>query len=575
MSDVTAALLTDLLEDLSGVLDDYQLSLCRDPDSVIWPDATVPQAQAFYLAKSLFKKFNEQDSPSKEACDRALSKFLEVNDRCGKWELKLDSIRDEELVNGVRHFMERFWFTDGESPLVTDLGKLFEVGRLGSGMNRFARDADLYTKLWDSPLSVTTESLAFSWHRLVSRDIRWAAAERHRANEYSTQLVGGNKLSFVNKNVTVARCISTEPTINMWFQLGMAAVLQDRLVRFFGIDIRQQADVNRELARVGSLTGGFATIDLESASDSIALSMLDHIMPKSFRVWLDLLRSPTTTLPTGEEVRLNMISTMGNGYTFPLQTIIFSAIVATAYKHLGIPLKGWGPASLRSFGVFGDDIIVDTRAASLVLRILRILGFVTNRSKTFVEGPFRESCGADWFYGQHCRGVYLKTLRTKQDCCVAVNLLNRWSALTGIWLPKVVQAISRLRGKLHLVPPDEADDAGVHVPLDMACGMKHQYSGLVRYHKYAAVASYFLVREDGSIECGQRVRPRRSNPEGLQLAFLHGDIRDYRASLRQRRVRYITKRKVTPSWDHLPSRSRALGCEWRRWSDAAYYNLTL
>jgi len=574
MSDVTDALFKHLLADLRSVLDEFQIGLIQTPGSLIWPDATPKQAQAFFLGKSLLKKFNEKDYPSSAACDAALIKFNEANTRSTLWSLRLESLRDEELVNGVRDVIYHFFYPEGDAPLIRSYDHIFNHGNLGSGMNRYARDSDLYTKVWDSPLTCTTEDLSFLWEKLTSRDTRWAIAEKLRLDSYSTQLVEGNKLSFVNKNVTVARCISTEPTINMWFQLGIGAIIEERLKTFFGINVSNQPDVNRVLSYVGSRDDSFSTIDLESASDSISLQLTDILLPKSIRAYLYSVRSPTVTLPCGRVERLGMVSTMGNGYTFPLQTLIFAAVVVTAYKHLGIKPKGFGPAEVRNFGVFGDDIIIDKKAYYLVTRILSLLGFRVNYDKTFVQGPFRESCGADFYLGHPCRGVYIKKLQSKQDTCVAVNALNRWSATTGIILQNTVGfLLSRARG-VYLVPCDEADDAGIHVPFDKACGTTSPYPGLIRYRKYQAVVSYIEVKDDGTLEYGQRAKRRKTNPHGLVLAFLYGAIRGYRISLRQRNVRYRTKHRTTPSWDSLSPRYRALGLDWQRWSDAVFYNIT-
>jgi hypothetical protein len=573
MSDKTDALLKHLRSDLSHVLDEYQLDYTFSSTGPVWPAATEQQYKAFALGRSLLKKYNEKDNPSREACAVALSKFLSVNERCGEWRLTMQDLRDEELVNGVKDVIYRFWYVTGDAPLVSSLDQLYDRGRLGSGMNRFARGSDLYTKLWDSPLSCTDSNLLAMWRRLVSRDIRWAVAERHRHKEYGTQLVAGNKLSFVNKNVTTARCISTEPTVNMWFQLGLESLMRERLTRTMGLNLETQQEINRVLARRGSRTGRFATIDLESASDSVSMGLLEAIMPPSFLWWLKYLRSPVVQLPNGNEHVLKMVSTMGNGFTFPLETLIFAAVVISAYRHHGIKPVFGGKAMKRNLGVFGDDIIVETKAYRTVVRLLELLGFVVNRDKTYASGPFRESCGGDYVNGRHCRGVYVKRLRTKQDYAVAINLLNRWTAHTGIFLPATVQYLMRKPGLLR-VPPYENDDAGVHMPFDKAYG-KHQRHGLVRYKSFVARAATMMVEPDGSVVLECKDAQRTSNPEALYLAFLHGDIRGYRLSLRQRHTWYTTKHKVTSSWDTLSPQSRAQKLGWRRWSDAVYYNLSL
>jgi hypothetical protein len=189
----------------------------------------------------------------------------------------------------------------------------------------------------------------------------WNEAETHRLLLHGVRLVDHSKYSFVNKTTTIARGICTEPSINMWMQLGMGSVLEDRIRSVFGIDLSFQPNVNRALARRGSF-GGLSTIDLESASDSMGMKMLREVLPRGMLSMLEFLRCPRTKLPSGELVDLNMVSTMGNGFTFPLQTLLFASVVKTVYHYLGIPMKRDGFVEDRNFGVFGDDIIVETRA---------------------------------------------------------------------------------------------------------------------------------------------------------------------------------------------------------------------
>lgn len=588
MSDKTDDLARCLLSDIDVYFDDYQLSVLLTGGNS-WPDITVKQMQCFSLYRSLLKKYNEQDQPSKEACVSALDKFLASNKMCGSWELCLENSSDEVLLGGVKDALWKFWNESGYA-LFSTWDELYSRGSLGKGMNIYANGDDLYTKLFDGRLTCTSLTLQFVWEKLGSRDPRWLTAERQRAERYGTHLVAGNKLSFVNKNVTVARSICTEPTINMWCQLGMGAYLEDRLASFFGINLGRpggsnqptQPEINGSLAREGSLTGRYSTIDLESASDSISMRMLKEILPADMLEWLVRLRSPFCQLPNKESVKLDMVSSMGNGFTFPLQTAIFSAVVASVYSARGYSLKRYGRAEKRNFGVFGDDIIVLSELAPLVIRVLGLLGFRVNAGKTFIVGPFRESCGQDYFHGHWCRGVYIKSLNTTQDAYVAINGLNRWSALTGIPLRNTVQYLHAWCHRVIYVPPYEADDSGVRVPLDPVRGKVHHLGhGLISYQASRAVPKFLRISRDGdTIMCDKGVKKRLVNPSGLLLCFLHGSVRSlnktsqgYRIDLRQRKVRYTTKRRVTSYWDTLPPDSQLIEAGWRPWSRAVLGNL--
>ena len=519
-------------------------------------DDSPVQVACYRLKESLLKKFNQADRPSKSACDTALGKFLAVNDRMRNWSLCLNHVQpDWELLGMLKSELKEFLDPSNEGPIFSDYTLMFQNGYTGPGASLLANGTDFYTKVFGSDLS-STAALSDVWSTLISRNPQFRSAFEHSSCDKTIKVVDHNKLSFVNKNQDVARSICTEPTINMWFQLGMGAILHDRLKVVYGIDFSVQPKVNQRLARLGSILDHVVTIDLESASDSLGLRMLDEVLPRSFMTMLRRLRSPYCQLPSGDRVPLDMVSTMGNGFTFPLQTLIFSACCVVVYRYLGIPCVSKGAWSCRNMSVFGDDIIVDRRVSDLLLRLLGILGFVVNRDKTHVEGPFRESCGYDRFLGHDVRPVYIKRLVSLQDAFVAINKLVEWSAKTGVSLRNTVSYVLAVfpRARSCLVPLDEADDSGIKVPawfLDKRKFVKG-VPGLQRY--VASRPSFYGYRVDTE-ECrftGKLSSELPFNPHGLMIAFLGGYIRGYRVSVRQQIVRYITKRFVTPCWDYIP-----------------------
>ncbi|DAD52404.1 RNA-directed RNA polymerase [ssRNA phage SRR5466725_4] len=552
---LSKALLSDLQDEIDVQLPSWA------------PDSTPRQVACYALRDSLLKKFNEADKPSDSACAAALEKFHAVNKRCGDWINLCESSLDEMLVEGVRDALYSFWFKNHDTPLVSSINELFVNGRAGPGSSVKARDSDFYTKMFDSSLTGTGD-LPYCWGRLVCISEVWREAELLRQSLHGTTVVESSNYSFVNKTTKIARGICTEPSINMWFQLGLGGFIEHRLKTVFGIDLGSQPYVNSVMARRGSLGDGFDTIDLESASDSIALNMLEDVLPRDFLRWLKLLRCKSTILPNKEVVQLNMVSTMGNGFTFPLETLIFSCIVQSVYRSLDIPMKGKGEATSRNFAVFGDDIIVDSRATRRVLRLLHLLGFVVNADKTFVEGQFRESCGADYVSGVNVRGVYVKSLKTEQDLCVAINVLNRWTAKTGVSLTNTVSVLlNGIRNPTsRCVPPDEDDASGIHIPECMVRTLvgtvrgrgkvplyRANHGGLRSYDAFVPRSWEFLILGGVCWTFKEQVR-RNYNPSGLLIAFLSGNIRGCRVSLRQRVIRYTSKRRWTPRWGYLSPR---------------------
>jgi len=102
---------------------------------------------------------------------------------------------------------------------------------------------------------------------------------------------------------------------------------------------------------------------------------------------------------------------MGSAVTFPVQTILFANIAVGALLHSrGLPVTTKTiRAASQEVRVFGDDIIVPTDVGASVLGALGDLGFKVNRSKTFVNGYFRESCGCDAYKGVDVTPTYTST----------------------------------------------------------------------------------------------------------------------------------------------------------------------
>lgn len=580
------ALYLNLLQDLQAQFPDTDFTVGEE-----WPGMSPRERQASALRTSLLKKF--KDEKESTADDAALALFLQSNIQCRDWDLELNTSGDEVLVGQFRKILNDFFNPRGY-PLLGDFSQIARLGRVGPGASVGATGKDFFTKLFSSPLACTDKGLWTLYQHYVCNYPTWSRAENARYSEYGEpDIVAGNRLSFVDKNATISRVICTEPSLNMFFQLGVGAVMEKRLLQFFGIDIRNQQVKNRELARVASLTGDLCTIDLSAASDSVSCRMLEYVLPPEVNRVLHRLRSPTVTLPSGNVEELHMISSMGNGFTFPLETIIFASVVAAVYELEGIPRRKttywWDlpPAQLAraygerrkygeyaperprkpiwkygNFGIFGDDIIADSSASRKIVRLLSILGFSVNRDKSFFEGPFRESCGADYFDGQPVRGVYIKSLKTQASRYVAINRLNQWSAVTNIRLSRTVGYLMKGVRKLY-VPLDENDDAGIKVPSSLTpvlgCERRGHYAntagpihGTVRYKAWLPRSTQLRIDIEKEVIRGAG-RRRFYNDNGLFLAYLRGDIINCRWTVRTNFPKYSARWKTTPYWDSVPT----------------------
>jgi hypothetical protein len=228
-----------------------------------------------------------------------------------------------------------------------------------------------------------------------------------------------SRIDFVRKTCKTDRTIAVEPMLNSMVQLATGDHIASRL-RKVGVDLRDQT-LNQRLALRGSVQGDLATLDLSSASDTVSCGLVESLLPFD---WWDFLRAQRSSYSLIEQngekerIRLEKFSTMGNGFTFALESLIFYAL-ASACAEETVGTSQWGVS------VYGDDIIVPVQAYSLLVEVLTACGFIVNEKKSFSSGPFRESCGKDYFSGTLVRPVFQKTALDAQSLFKLHNFFVR------------------------------------------------------------------------------------------------------------------------------------------------------
>lgn len=407
---------SDLRDRLLGLLRSRSVSKILDlADSLAGTE--YPSAHLHYRANqiaALFKKVPFDKSltgfdPEKAAID----KFLSTERRVGRYNLR-HKLRRKYGRYGPGTFFKSncaSWIRKviGDEP---QFPLIWKECRFGPGASVFVSGnaTHLAAKYLSQDWSVTKSAQQYAlaalrsdpkvFEMLLSKDsassifcidpllFEGAFADKCKTVDY-------NKLALVPKTARVNRTIAVEPLLNGYLQNGVDSFFRKRLRRF-GIDLTSQ-DRNRELARLGSIPceDPYVTIDLSEASDSISIGLCEELLPRAWYLFLSCLRSPNYLL-NKEKIPYEKFCSMGNGFCFPLETLIFSSVCHAVYE-----------ANHRSpdFSVYGDDIIVRQSLAKEVLKRLRQFGFRHNPDKTFLSGPFRESCGADWYLGEDVRPV--------------------------------------------------------------------------------------------------------------------------------------------------------------------------
>lgn len=348
------------------------------------------------------------------------------------------SSADGALILAVRRIVGEIL---GDCPQIGDLACYFGPG---ATVGTKKADACPLNKM-RGPLTCSTD-LYHSWclPELIRSFPQWFD---HRAEEWTLDAEGfivmkipleleASRLGFVNKNSKTKRSIDVQPVVNAFFQSGIGSYIADRLGDE-GVDISDQT-ANQAAAQSGSVSDDLVTLDLKDASNSKVYEVIKILMSDRWFELLSASRCGLTTFHNGvrrETHRLEMFSAMGNGFTFPLETLIFYSICKATCSR---------PEEIR---VFGDDIVVAKADADVVVAALSFFGFSVNMDKSFFEGPFRESCGADFYVGTNVRPYFQKRLISAESlftlhnyyrrrglddfACIVKGLIPKWLRLYG------------------------------------------------------------------------------------------------------------------------------------------------
>lgn len=479
--------LRDAISSANSPDKDLLLKLLADKDysSLLgWVDGRPsPQeyeTEALYFADcqvaTLIKKYPYDADlvPELNAREAAIESFMasEVNCRAKNLEVRQRSLNGEwdDYAEIKRLIRDRILSCIGPRP---ELEKIYDRCDItaGASMGINGSKTNVARKLNAHDWTVTPRALSYAipalWSNIQIRDHILPGEIVCYDKEAFGDLVreraivsNYNKISFVPKTAKTDRSIAVEPFLNGFVQSGTEKYLKDALLRSFGIDLSDQT-VNQMLALTGSLGGPnpYCTIDLKAASDSMSIEVCRDLLPPDWFEFLMDIRASHFELPDRSVHRYEKMCSMGNGFCFPLQTLLYASVCSAAGSVCGDP---------EDFSVFGDDIVVRQNVALLVIEILQELGFTTNVEKTFIHGPFRESCGADWFLGQDVRPACIDSQMSDVRHLMSFhNSLLRSSRVEEFSsaMRKTLRSFGRNK---YLRPGKEPGDSAFSVPLDVS-----------------------------------------------------------------------------------------------------------
>lgn len=456
-----------------------------------------------YLRDEYLSKYNAEDVvPAVVRRQAAIDKWL-LTERGNA----LTNARLRSMDRGF-HVLPRisfYRFLESAQRIISQvLGELSDELVLGSfsggASTSRSRTQSLPAHKFVGQADITTEAMPY-----VDVIHRQAPLLRQHGLFYNLREVGGAKLFTVPKKSDIDRCACKEPDVNMFLQKGVGNHIRRRLKKF-GINLNDQS-INRRLARVGSIDGSLATLDLSSASDTVTVSCVQALLPTEWFLYLNDIRSRTVDVD-GTVVTTEMFSSMGNGFTFELESLIFFALMkSTAYLrgHPGV------------ISVYGDDIIVPSGMYDDACWILGVFGFTPNESKSFASGPFRESCGGHYWYGEDITPFYLKRPPTHLTDLIRVcNRLRHWALaeesrqymlpeLFGLWAKLAQHVPSDLWGG-----QDHSVDTQLVAPTPSANRLV-RLTGKVRVPDLGAYAAWHSTYWNRSFEPEPGFEPSRTD----------------------------------------------------------------
>ncbi len=411
--------------DLAGVL-----SLSTDPRHYDSAELYFRDCQA----TNLVRKIKGLVVPGVDRRQSALKKWIDGEHQCYRTNERLSkfiygSFLDEDL--GISCFLQDVrkkiscWI--GSKPPDLDTVK----GRFGPGAT--FSDRGRLTTVPDKITSTPTLTDGAKWYLLPYMQTAWF--RKKPISRRGLSWVRGNRFMTVPKTALIDRSIAVEPAINVFYQLGLGSSIRRRLSNVTGWSLDCAQEIHRRKALESSRTREFSTLDLSNASDTVSYNLVRLLLPAAWFEELNALRSPST-LVDGKWHVLEKFSSMGNGYTFELETLIFAALISVLLDKVGRSSQLG-----TDFFVFGDDLIVPDCVSNSVVSMLSYCGFSLNKEKSF-SGPvgFRESCGGDFFEGADVRPFYLKDL-----------IYDPWQLVPDInGLRKTLKKLEAFTGRSHL-----------------------------------------------------------------------------------------------------------------------------
>jgi hypothetical protein len=352
-----------LKEKLLGYVRSRSISSLASASSLFDPDyhghlvlKGLLQVEAFFKKCDLF---------SDEKCSEvAFAAFLESEEICRVTNERLDKHYELEPSDWFRGMVERV-----EQEIAHTLGP---IGPFFGELPHLIRITNGATAAHPRSKSGGVDRIKRTMYATRRSHPYLKALSTFWGYSFNFRKIHHNRVELVPKNWKTHRTIACEPEGNIALQLAFDEYCKRKLRRRLNIDLSDQSR-NQRLALESSVHGKLCTVDLKAASDRLSLNVVHLLFP---REWVDFFldtRSPCWKTSDGVLKPYHKLSSMGNGYTFTVETLVFAAVC----KAIGS----------EEFSVYGDDIIVETELLEPLVDALNYLGFEVNQEKSHASYP--------------------------------------------------------------------------------------------------------------------------------------------------------------------------------------------
>lgn len=290
-----------------------------------------------------------------------------------------------------------------------------------------------------------------------------------------------SRLTIVPKDSRGPRIICMEPHETMFIQQGLMRAIYDHIENYSCFKGRinfTDQEVNRKLAYSSSIDKHYATIDLKDASDSVHWYHILDMFPTEWLLPLIATRSERVLLPSGKFHVMKKYAPMGSALCFPIEAIFFFSICKLVTDDVY---------------VYGDDIIVPVDCVHQVIEMIEAHGLKVNRDKSFTSGHFRESCGAEYYYGHDISIVKIKSLTPGNTISIFNEFLEKYGEefCNGL-IDRYHTYSTRCKFKLKFVPVGPEPDF-VHVQRRSYMYVHFYVRGRIDYQKMEIFAPVKMV----------------------------------------------------------------------------------